>query len=125
MLKNTENRKVIFVLILVLVAIISIGSVTFIILASSLFETFADSAKQPCTVLPDIEIVREVVEEHHDIIESIENISPGNTWVEINERCDGKGDLLIYYDTIYTKKEIKSIIGGDTFFGVPYRMFNI
>ena len=125
MLKNTENRKVVIALFFVLIVLISIGTVPIVIIAYSFFETFADSVKQPCEVLPDIETVREIVEEHQDIIEAIENVSPGGVWVEINERCDGKGELLIYYDTIYTKQEIKNIIEGNNFFGVPYRMINV
>lgn len=69
--------------------------------------------------------MRKTIEEHQDIITSIENTSPGFVWVEINKPCDGKGKLLIYYDTITTRNKIKSIIGDEIFFGVPYRMFNI
>ena len=114
-----------YALIIILVIIVSIGSIPIVILAFSIYETIKDNSGLPCEALPDIETVRQIIEDHQDLIEEIENTSPGNVWVEINERCDGKGELFIYYDTIYTKNKIKELIGGDTFFGVPYRMFNV
>jgi len=122
--RNTKSHTF-YVLIIILVIIVSIGSIPIVILAFELFETIKDSSGLPCEELPDIETVRQTIEDHQDIIEEIENTSPGNVWIEINERCDGKGELFIYYNTIYTKNKIKELIGGDTFFGVPYRMFNI
>ena len=121
--RKTKSHKF-YALIIILVIIVSIGSIPIVILAFDIYETFKDSSGLPCEDLPDIETVRQTIEDHQDSIEEIENTSPGNVWVEINERCDGKGELFIYYDTIYTKNKIKEIIGGDTFFGVPYRMFN-
>jgi len=123
--KRYTKSHTFYVLIIILVIIVSIGSIPIVILAFEIFETIKDSSGLPCEELPDIETVRQIIEDHQDLIEEIENTSPGNVWVEINERCDGKGELFIYYDTIYTKNKIKEIIGGDTFFGVPYRMFNV
>jgi len=123
--KRITKSHTFYVLIIILVIIVSIGSIPIVILAFELFETFKDSSGLPCEELPDIETVRQTIEDHQDLIEEIENTSPGNVFVEINERCDGKGELFIYYDTIYTKNKIKEIIDGDTYFGVPYRMFNI
>ena len=125
MIARSKNPHRFYVLIIILVIVVSIGSIPIVILGFSIYETIKDSSELSCEELPDIEFVRQIVEDHQDLIEEIENTSPGNVWVEINERCDGKGELFIYYDTIYTKIEIKEIIGGDTFFGVPYRMFNI
>ena len=78
-----------------------------------------------CEVLPDIETVRQNVEDHQDFIKEIENINPENVWVVIHERCNGKGELHIYYDTVYNKEKILEIIGAETFFGIPYRLFNV
>ncbi|TKJ27539.1 MAG: hypothetical protein CEE42_02445 [Promethearchaeota archaeon Loki_b31] len=122
--RKTKPHKF-YALIIILVIIVSIVSIPIVILAFSIFETIKGSSGLPCEELPDIETVRQIIEDHQDLIEEIENTSPGNVWVEINERCDGKGELFIYYDTIYTKNKIKELIGGDTFFGVPYRMFNV
>jgi len=123
--KRYTKSHTFYVLIIILVIIVSIGSIPIVILVFEIFETIKDSSGLPCEALPDIETVRQIIEDHWDLIEEIENTSPGNVWIEINERCDGKGELFIYYDTIYTKNKIKEIIGGDTFFGVPYRMFNV
>ena len=123
--KRETKSHTFYILIIILVIIVSIGSIPIVILAFSIYETIKGSSGLPCEELPDIETVRQIIEDHQDLIEEIENTSPGNVFVEINERCDGKGELFIYYDTIYTKNKIKEIIGGDTFFGVPYRMFNV
>ena len=115
----------IYALIIILVIIVSIVSIPIVILTFSIYETIKGNSGLPCEELPDIETARQIMQDHKDVIEEIENTSPGNVWVGINERCDGKGELFIFYDTIYTKNKIKEIIGGDTFFGVPYRMFNV
>ena len=114
-----------YVLIIILVIIVSVGSIPIFVLAFDFYSTIKDSSGLPCEELPDIETVKQIIDDHLDLINEIENTSPGNVWTGINERCDGKGELFIYYDTIYTKNKIKEIIGGNTFFGVPYRMFNV
>lgn len=79
----------------------------------------------PCDSLPtEIDVVR-VAQEHHDVIESIENVNPGLVGVEIDSiTCPGKADLLIWYASHENRLEIERIIGGDTFFGIPYRLNN-
>ena len=66
----------------------------------------------------------QIYNQHLDTVERIENISPGNVFVSLVERCPGKGEVEICYDTISTRNQIKDLI-GDMFFGVPYVMFNI
>lgn len=66
----------------------------------------------------------QIYNEHLDTVEQIENISPGYVFVSLVERCLGKGEVEIYYDTNSTRNQIKDLI-GDTFFGIPYVMFNI
>jgi len=120
-----KNHYKLYVLIIIIV-IISIGSSLIVIYAyNTIRNILGFSPELPCKDLPDIETVRQVVEEHQDVIQEIENASPGYVWVEINERCNRKGELYIYYDTIYTKEKILEIIGADTFFGIPYRLFNV
>lgn len=121
-LNERKNRRIFYALIIILVVF---GSLSLIIISYGAIMTYIDNLGPSCEDYPSIETVREIVEEHQDVITSIENTSPGFVFVEINEPCDGKGQLFIYYDTITTRNKIKSIIGGDTFFGVPYRMFNI
>lgn len=42
-----------------------------------------------------------------------------------SERCPGKADIYIEFGGISDSVWIKKIIGGDTFFGIPYRMHNM
>ncbi len=125
-LRRKNQRRIWALIIITIVIIISLASIPIVIYA---YKTIKNSInynlKLPCEELPEIEKVRQVVEDHKDIIEEIENTSPEYVWVEINERCNGKGELFIYYDTVYTRDKILEIIGGDTFFGVPYRLFNV
>ncbi len=120
--KGKKNRHILYALIIILVIF---GSLSLILISYGAIKTYIDNLGPSCEEYPSIETVRETVEEHQDVITSIENTSLGYVWVEINEPCDGKGELFIYYDTITTRNKIKNIIGGDTFFGVPYRMFNV
>ena len=93
--RKTKSYKF-YALIIILVIIVSIGSIPIVILAFDIYETIKDSSGLPCEELPDIENVRQIIEDHQDLIEEIDNTSPGNVWVGINERCDGKGELFIY-----------------------------
>ncbi|MFX1535835.1 MAG: hypothetical protein ACFFDI_16595 [Promethearchaeota archaeon] len=115
---NKHNLAVVLLLVVGCIIIISGG-----VFVYSIYRTYVYGI--PCEELPNIEEVRRIVQEHQDKIEEIENTSPGNVWVEINERCEGKGELFIYYDTIATRNKIIDIIGAETFYGVPYRMFNV
>ena len=124
-LRSKKQRRL-WALIIIIIVIISLAGISIAIYAYNIItNSFNYSPELPCEELPEIEIVRQIVEDHRAIIEEIENTSPGYVWVEINERCNGKGELFIYYDTIYTRDKILEIIGGDTFFRVPYRLFNI
>jgi hypothetical protein len=92
------------------------------------FDNFVLDNKEhylPCDKLPtDIEVVQ-VVQEHHDVIETIEQVNPGFVSVEIDSTtCPGRADLLIWYATHANRLEIERIIDADTFFGIPYRLNN-
>ena len=125
-LRRKNQRRKWALIIITIIVIISLASIPIVIYAYNAIKNLKKySPELPCEELPEIETVRQVVEDHKDIIEEIENTSPGYVWFEINERCNGKGELFIYYDTVYTRDKILEIIGGDTFFGVPYRLFNV
>ncbi len=84
-----------------------------------------DAQGVPCDQLPTIESAQKIYLDHNDTIEAIENVSPGLIWVEFStERCEGKAEIRIYYDSMNSRNEIKEII-GNRFFGIPYRMFNV
>ncbi len=123
--RKNHNKKYALIIIS-LIVIISLVSVPIVIYAYNTVKNLLHySPELPCDDLPDIVTVRQVVEDHQDIIQEIENINPGYVYIEIHERCNGKGELYIYYDTISTREQILEIIGAETFFGIPYRLFNV
>jgi len=78
-----------------------------------------------CKELPAKIEVERIVEQHGDVIQEIQQVAPGFVGVEIDSlTCDGKADLLIWYGTHPQRIAIEKIIGGDTFFGIPYRLQN-
>ncbi|MFX0140778.1 MAG: hypothetical protein ACFFDN_44480 [Candidatus Hodarchaeota archaeon] len=99
-------------------------AIPMIFIAGNLFGTFFYGRYHTCEERPDIETARQIIDEHQDVIETIQNVHPDCIHVTLEERCEGKGELVIYYCTIDQQKEILEIIGDSTFFGVPYRMFN-
>ncbi len=79
----------------------------------------------PCSRLPTELEVRKVVEERQEIIQQIEQVNPDLVGVEIDtSMCPGKADLLIWYASHPNRLAIEKIIGGKTFYGVPYRLQN-
>jgi hypothetical protein len=77
-----------------------------------------------CDDLPLWSEVERVVAEHADTIQQIEQVNPGFVWVEVAESCPGKADMVIWFGTQGDRLDIEEIIGGDRFFGIPYRMYN-
>jgi hypothetical protein len=79
----------------------------------------------PCDKLPTESEVRAIVQQHQDIIQAIEQVNPGLVGVDVDSlTCPGKADLVIWYASHQNRLEIKTIIGNDRFFGVPYRLQN-
>jgi Holliday junction resolvasome RuvABC endonuclease subunit len=79
----------------------------------------------PCEELPTEVNVSRIVEQHRDKIQAIEQVNPGFVGVEIDTfTCPGQADLVIWYASHQNRLAIEEIIGGDTFFGVPYRLQN-
>ena len=78
-----------------------------------------------CTDLPAHTKVERIVEQHQDVIQQIRQVAPGFVGVEMDtSTCNGKADLLIWYGSHQQRIAIEKIIGGDTFFGIPYRLQN-
>jgi hypothetical protein len=78
-----------------------------------------------CAQLPTEEEVRQVMEEHQDAIRTINQINPGFVGMEMDtSTCPGKADILFWYGTHDDRLRIESIIAGETFYGIPYRMQN-
>lgn len=79
----------------------------------------------PCEKLPTESEVWKVVEVRADLIRQIEQVNPGNVGVEIGiSVCPGKADLLIWYASHQNRLAIEEIIGGEIFYGIPYRLQN-
>ncbi len=117
------NKK--WVLLFVFISgIILGGAIIFYWVVEPLFIIGQDTKRVPCDQLPNMSQAEQIYNEHLDTVEQIENINPGNVFVSLVERCPGKGEVEIHYDTMSTRKQIKDLI-GDTFFGIPYVMFNI
>ncbi len=124
--RRKNQRKKYAVIIISLIVLISIVSIPVGIYAYNAIRNLLNyDPEVPCEDLPDIETVRQIFEEHQEVIQEIENTNPENVWVVIHERCNGKGELYIYYDTVYNKAKILEIIEEETFFGIPYRLFNV
>ena len=118
-----RNKK--WILLVVFISgIILGGAIIFYRVIEPLLIIRQDSKRVPCDQLPSMSQAEQIYNEHLDTVEQIENISPSKVFVSLVERCPGKGEVEIHYDTISTRRQIKDLI-GDTFFGIPYVMFNI
>lgn len=81
----------------------------------------------PCAQLPDLALVEEVLAAHGALITQLEQLSPGNVMIELDDladTCPGKADIVIYYPSHAIRLEIENILGGKTFFGIPCRWRN-
>lgn len=80
----------------------------------------------PCEELPSLEAVNSALADNPKMVRRIEDVHPGFVTVTIDSTtCPGKADIVILFATREDRKAIEEIIGGDTLFGVPYRMFNV
>lgn len=80
-----------------------------------------------CIEMSSIDIVEEDFKKHQSIVSQIQEL--GGTVSVVNPLnnfggCEGAGYVVIYYGTETQRKQIKQLI-GKTFFGHPYKMFNI
>jgi hypothetical protein len=79
----------------------------------------------PCEKLPTEAEVSTIAQEHRNAIQLIEQVNPGFVGVDIDTTgCPGKADFLVWYASHQDRVAIERIIGGNTFFGVPYRLQN-
>jgi hypothetical protein len=78
-----------------------------------------------CADLPTTEDVEQTLLGHQDTADRIKRVNPGHTVIYVDtSRCPGKADIVILFATVEDSRAIRRIIGGDTFFGMPYRMYN-
>jgi hypothetical protein len=78
-----------------------------------------------CGELTVVEVVEQTLANHQDVVDRIQQVNPGQIMVYAdNSRCPGKADIVILFATVEDSRAIRRIIGKDTFFGIPYRMYN-
>ena len=78
-----------------------------------------------CDQLPTAAEVKRVMEERQDVIKKIEQINPGFVGVEMDTSiCPGKADILFWYGNHKDGLLIESLVPGETFYGIPYRLQN-
>ena len=78
-----------------------------------------------CDKLPTVEMVEQAMAEHDDTIQAIESINPGMVQVMIDTMvCPGRASLWIQYPSHQDRVAIERLIGGDLFYGIPYRLQN-
>lgn len=109
--------------VIVVVLCLAVTAISFLpntILAGWLVTDYLDRKGLPCEQLPAADHVQRVLDEHRAVWRQVQEHSD---WVEVDiRRCPGKADLAIYYPTNRDRARIRQLI-GDTFFGIPYRMF--
>lgn len=79
-----------------------------------------------CEELPSADKVKQIMDEHQDILQKIKQVKPGSIFVNRGdyEKCVDKSDIVISYPSHQNRLEIEKIINGKTFFGIPYRLQN-
>ena len=119
-------------LVVVLALTLCCGAVVSVVRGSLLGRLYNDIVLDnydhflPCEELPTAEEVNRILAEHQDVVEAIEDVNPGFIFVEVDAwTCPGRADIIISYATHQNRLAIEEIIGGKTFFGVPYRLRNI
>jgi hypothetical protein len=125
------NRKAIFAVAIAVATIFCVGLSIMenqTKLVSRAYDNFILDNKDhylSCDQLPSETEVSRILAEHQDVVQRIEQVNPGYVGVEMDAgTCPGKADILIWFGTHQDRELIEKIIGGETFFGIPYRLQN-
>lgn len=79
----------------------------------------------PCGQRPSAAEARRVLGEQRELVRRIEAVDP-SVLVTVDEAgCEGRGALVFFYGAHRHRKQIERLIGGDTFFGIPYSLRNV
>jgi len=127
-----DFRRVVLVIILAVVSLtICVGCVVAEVQTKFIRRTidnvFYDNRNRylSCEQLPTVSKVMQVVQDHQDVIQEIEQMKPGFVGMEIDTlSCPGKADIVFWYGGHQDRVAIESIINDETFFGVPYKLHN-
>ncbi len=91
--------------------------------------------QQGCEGFPSVEEVEQVLAEHDELVQQIEDVSPGHVFVHLTP-CPGGAFIAIEYGGISEKMEIERVLDAAgakkegrenvlwEFFGVPYGWMN-
>ena len=77
-----------------------------------------------CEKLPRLAEVDKADDEHQDVIRQIEALNPGFVDVEVNACGPENADITFWYGSHKDRIAIETLIGSDTFFGIPYNLQN-
>ena len=77
-----------------------------------------------CEQLPTVEEVYYVLESNGETLVQLESLKPGDIRVDVEEKCPGRSLLVINYTNRSYREEIEALVGGETFDGVPYELYN-
>ncbi len=125
------NRKAVFAAVTVVATVGCIGSMILegqTKLIRRAYDNFILDNKDhylSCDQLPTEMEVTRILAAHQDVVQRIEGVNPGFVGVEMDaQTCPGKADILIWFGTHQDRESIEKIIGGESFFGIPYRLQN-
>ncbi len=85
------------------------------------------SNRIPCSSFLSTDELDSIVREQSETVKEVEGIGPdGQVEVMVGpvNECAGKSGMLVGYASVEQCQKIKGVIGGDTFFGSPYGLFN-
>ena len=83
------------------------------------------STHVPCGQRPPAAEARRVLAQHVDLVRRIQAVDR-SVFVSLEESgCPGRGTLVILYGAHRHRERIERLLGGDTFFGVPYSLHNV
>ena len=120
------RRLVVAVLLLAAVAVI-VGGLNQRRLAAVWEDVVLDSrsTQLPCGRRPPVAQARRVLVRHRELVRRIEAVDESVS-VGLDEvACPGRGTLVIDYGAHQHREQIERLIGGETFFGVPWSLHNV
>jgi len=111
------KNSVVKIALLVIIIVFTVGIIV------AVYDSRLHNVK--CEKLPTLDEVEQIVKEHQDLINDIENVNPGfiRIYIDSYSSCPGKGVLVVEYASNQDRLRIKELI-GDTFFGVPLKLIN-
>jgi hypothetical protein len=82
-------------------------------------------AQVPCVERPSPAEARRVLRDRRELVRRIEAVD-ASVLVTVEESvCPGRGTLVFFYNAHRHRKQIERLIGGATFFGIPYSLRNV